>query len=73
MRATHSPFTEAMVMIAIPVVLLAAFIGVVLAAVDGPYPHDKARIERLSFLLLVAGALTMTGGGVYAARGLLFD
>jgi hypothetical protein len=62
-----------MVMIALPVVILAALIGVVLAAVDGPYAHDKARIERISLLLLVAGALTMTGGGVYVARGWLFD
>jgi hypothetical protein len=62
-----------MVMIAIPVVLLAASIGVVLAAVDGPYAHDKARIERISLLLVVVGALTLAGGGVFVAHGLLFD
>ncbi|GID97827.1 hypothetical protein ACFQFC_08305 [Amorphoplanes digitatis] len=58
-------------MIALPVVLLAALVGVLLAAADSPHVQDKARIERLSTLLLVAGAVTMAGGGAFVVHGWL--
>jgi hypothetical protein len=37
-----------MVMIAIPIFILAAAVGVVLAAVDGPYAHNRKLIDQIS-------------------------
>ena len=60
-------------MIALPIFVLAAAVGVVLAALESPHVPDKKWIERLSSLLVAAGAATMTVGGVLVVRGWLLD
>jgi hypothetical protein len=62
-----------MVMIALPILVLAAIVGVVLAAVDGPYPHDKKLIDRISVVVLAAGAAVVVMAGAVMVRGLLLD
>ena len=57
-------------MIALPILVLAAIVGVVLAAVDGPYPHDKKLIDRISVLVLAATAVM---AGAFLVRGLVLD
>ena len=47
-------------MIAFVVLALAALVGVLLATLDGP--HDRARTERFSELIIVAGAVTTAAG-----------
>ena len=47
-------------MIAFVVLALAALVGVLLAALDRP--HDHARTERLSLVILAAGAVTTAAG-----------
>ena len=58
-------------MLTFPLILLAVSVGVVLAALDGPYPHSTARTERASLLIMVLGAVTMTAGGALIVRGWL--
>jgi hypothetical protein len=62
-----------MLMIAILAFTLAATVGVVLAAVDGPYPHDRKLIERICVLLLTVGAAIMVVIGTFTVRGSLLD
>ncbi|WP_328475927.1 hypothetical protein OHA21_20600 [Actinoplanes sp. NBC_00393] len=47
---------------------LAAWAGVVLAALDSPHVRDKTRIERSSIALLAVTAITTAAG---AGRALL--
>lgn len=58
-------------MIPLAFVVLAVSVGVVLAALDGPYPRDQARIERASLLIVTACAATTVAGGALVLRGLL--
>ena len=58
-------------MIPLAFAVLAVSVGVVLAALDGPYPRDQARIERASLLIVVACAATTVAGGALLLRGLL--
>lgn len=60
-------------MIALPIFLVAAVVGVVLAAVDGPYPHDKKLIDRVSIVLLAVGAAVVVAVGAFLVRGSLLD
>jgi hypothetical protein len=60
-------------MIALPIFLLAAFVGVMLAAVDGPYPVDRKRVERISVWVLGAGATVLVAAGGLMMRGWLLD
>jgi hypothetical protein len=62
-----------MVMIALPIFVLAAAIGVVLAALESPHVPGQKWIERLSAVLVAAGAATVTIGGVLVVRGWLLD
>ncbi|AGZ42940.1 hypothetical protein [Actinoplanes friuliensis] len=55
-------------MIALPILLLAAVIGVFLAAADGPYEHDKVRLERVSVVLIAAAAVIAAAGVVVVVR-----
>lgn len=52
----------------IPVLFLAFAVGVALAALDGPYAHNAARTERVSVLVLAAGAATIAACGAFVAR-----
>lgn len=60
-------------MIALPIFVLAAAIGVVLAALESPHPPDKARIERISTMVVAAGAAVLAIGGTLMVRGWLLD
>ena len=55
-------------LVVLPVVFLAVAVGVILAALDGPYAPDKARTERVSVLLVAVGAATITAGGAFIMR-----
>jgi hypothetical protein len=55
-------------MITLPIVLLAVSVGVVLAALDGPYAFSKAHTERVSVLLVAVGAATVAAGGAVLVR-----
>ena len=55
-------------MIAIPVVLLAVSVGVVLAALDRPEAFSKKHTERMSVLLVAVGAATLAAGGTMLVR-----
>ena len=59
--------------IASAVLVLAAVVGVVLAAVDSPYPHDRKLLDRASIVVLAAGAAVMVAAGAFMVRGLLLD
>jgi len=60
-------------MIAIVFFVLAAIVGVVLAAVDGPYPHDRKLIDRICTLALTVGAAVMVVVGALVVRSSLLD
>jgi hypothetical protein len=62
-----------MVMIALPVFALAAVLGVVLAALESPHVPDRARVERLSGILVAAGAATVAISGALVVRGWMLD
>jgi hypothetical protein len=62
-----------MVMIALPVFVLAAVIGVVLAALESPHAPDPAPIERISTVVVAAGAAVLAIGGTLVMRGWLLD
>lgn len=58
-------------MIAVPIAALALAVGVVLAAIDGPYAHNEERTRWFSVLLLAVGAATVAAAGALAMRGWL--
>lgn len=60
-------------MIALLIFVLAATVGVVLAAVDGPYPHDRKLMDRISMMILAAGTALAVAAGAFLVRGLLLD
>jgi hypothetical protein len=62
-----------MVMLALLLFGLAAIVGVVLAAVDGPYPHDRKLIDRISILILATGTALVVAAGTLLVRGSLLD
>ena len=50
-----------------------ALVFSVLAAVDGPYPHDRKLIERISIVVLAAVAAVLVAAGAVLVRGSLLD
>jgi len=58
-------------MFALPAIVLAAAVGVVLAALESPHAPHRARVERVSGVLVAAGAATIAIGGALAVRGWL--
>jgi Na+/glutamate symporter len=62
-----------MVMIALPIFVLAAVVGVVLAAIDGPYAHDRKLIERISALILGASSTVIVAVAALVVRDSLLD
>jgi hypothetical protein len=48
--------------------VLAAWAGVLLAALDSPHVHDRARLRRVSIALLTVTAGTVAAGAAFAVQ-----
>ena len=60
-------------MMALPIFVVAALVGVVLAVVDGPYAYDKSWVEKLSAVAFAGVAAVVAAGGALMVRGWILD